>query len=206
VKTTSVSIAGPVQALINEFSKLPTVGPKTAARLVFYLLNRPRNEAQSLAEAILAVKDKVRFCSVCFSLTEEDPCSICTDEERDTNTICVVAEAKDIYAIERTDAFKGRYHVLGGLISPMDGIGAAQLRVKELVERIGSENPTEIILATNPNAEGEATALYLKRLLQPLHVAMSRLAYGLPIGADLDYADEVTLAKALEGRRYLSNE
>jgi recombination protein RecR len=199
----SSKLADPIQSLINEFSKLPTVGPKTAARLVFYLLNRPRNEAQSLAEAILAVKDKVRFCSVCFSLTEEDPCSICTDEERDTKTICVVAEAKDIYAIERTGAFKGRYHVLGGLISPMDGIGAAQLCVKELIERIGAENPTEIILATNPNAEGEATALYLTRLLQPLRVSTSRLAYGLPIGADLDYADEITLAKALEGRRQI---
>lgn len=193
-------LADPIQSLINEFSKLPTVGPKTAARLVFYLLNRPRNEAQSLAEAILAVKDKVRCCSVCFSLTEEDPCSICTDEERDTKTICVVAEAKDIYAIERTGVFKGRYHVLGGLISPMEGIGAAQLRVRELVERIGTENPTEVILATNPNAEGEATALYLSRLLQSLCPSLSRLAYGLPIGADLDYADEVTLARALEGR------
>jgi len=128
VPTKSGSITGPVQALINEFSKLPTVGAKTAARLVFHLLNRPRNEAQSLAEAILAVKDKVRFCSVCFSLTEDDPCDICTDEERDRSIICVVAEAKDIYAIERTGAFKGRYHVLGGLISPMDGIGTAQLR------------------------------------------------------------------------------
>ncbi len=197
------SVAGPVQALINEFSKLPTVGPKTAARLVFYLLNRPRNEAQSLAEAILAVKDKVRFCSICFSLTEDDPCHLCTDERRDASIICVVAEAKDIYAIERTSAFKGRYHVLGGLISPMDGIGPAQLRVKELIERIGSESPHEIILATNPNAEGEATALYLSRLLQPLGVTVTRLAYGLPIGGDLDYADEVTLAKALEGRRTL---
>lgn len=197
------AIAGPVQALINEFSKLPTVGPKTAARLVFYLLNRPRNEAQSLAEAILAVKDKVRFCSTCFSLTEEDPCSLCIDERRDAKTICIVAEAKDIYAIERTGAFRGRYHVLGGLISPMDGIGPAQLRVKEIVERIGAESPTEIILATNPNAEGEATALYLSRLLQPLGVTITRLAYGLPIGGDLDYADEVTLAKALEGRRVL---
>jgi recombination protein RecR len=201
VPTKSGSITGPVQALINEFSKLPTVGQKTAARLVFHLLNRPRHEAQSLAEAILAVKDKVRFCSVCFSLTEDDPCDICTDEERDPTIICVVAEAKDIYAIERTGAFKGRYHVLGGLISPMDGIGTAQLRVKELVERIGLENPIEIILATNPNAEGEATALYLSRLLHPLATAVSRLAYGLPIGADLDYADEVTLARALEGRR-----
>jgi recombination protein RecR len=197
------TIVGPIQALINEFSKLPTVGPKTAARLVFYLLNRPRHEAHALAEAILAVKDKVRFCSSCFSLTEHDPCEICTDERRDAKTICVVAEAKDIYAIERTGAYKGRYHVLGGLISPMDGIGPAQLHVKELVERIGTESPHEVILATNPNAEGEATALYLSRLLQPLGATVTRLAYGLPIGGDLDYADEVTLAKALEGRRTL---
>ena len=197
------SVAAPVAALINEFSKLPTVGPKTAARLVFYLLNRPRHEAQALAEAILNVKDHVRFCSTCYSLTETDPCDVCSDPDRDAATICVVAEAKDVYAIERTGAFKGRYHVLGGLISPMDGIGPAQLRVKELVERIGREAPREIILATNPNAEGEATALYLSRLLQPLGVMVTRLAYGLPIGGDLDYADEITLAKALEGRTAL---
>jgi recombination protein RecR len=197
------SVAGPVAALINEFSKLPTIGPKTAARLVFYLLNRPRNEAQTLAEAILAVKDHVRFCSVCFSLTERDPCDLCTDERRDASIVCVVAEAKDVYAIERSGAFKGRYHVLGGLISPMDGIGPAQLRVKELVERIGREEPREIMIATNPNAEGEATALYLSRLLQPLGVSVTRLAYGLPIGGDLDYADEITLAKAVEGRTTL---
>ncbi len=199
----SNGIAGPVETLINEFSKLPTVGPKTAARLVFYLLNRPRNEAQELAEAIIAVKDRVRLCSTCFAITEEDPCEFCTDERRDGKTICVVAEAKDIYALERTHAFKGRYHVLGGLISPMDGIGPAQLHVKELVERIAAEAPHEIIIATNPNAEGEATALYLSRLLTPLGVSVTRLAYGLPIGGDLDYADEVTLAKAIEGRRVL---
>jgi len=197
------SIAGPVQALINEFSKLPTIGPKTAARLVFHLLNRPRNEAQALSEAIVAVKDKVRFCSICFSLTEHDPCDLCTDERRDGTMICVVAEAKDIYAIERTGAYKGRYHVLGGLISPMDGVGPPQLRVKELVERVGRDEPAEIILATNPNAEGEATALYLSRLISPLGTQVTRLAYGLPIGGDLDYADEITLAKALEGRRTL---
>ena len=197
------SIAGPVQALINEFSKLPTIGPKTAARLVFYLLNRPRNEAQSLAEAILSVKDRVQLCSTCFSITEDDPCPICSDERRDAKMICVVAEAKDIYALERTGVYKGHYHVLGGLISPMDGIGPAQLRVKELVDRIGAEHPCEIIIATNPNAEGEATALYLSRLLTPLGVTVTRLAYGLPIGGDLDYADEVTLAKAIEGRRTL---
>jgi recombination protein RecR len=201
--SSSGSIAGPVAALINEFSKLPTVGPKTAARLVFYLLNRPRHEAQTLAEAIIAVKDRVRFCSICYSLTENDPCALCTDDRRDPHLMCVVAEAKDVYAIERTSAFRGRYHVLGGLISPMDGIGPAQLRVKELIERIGREDPREIILATNPNAEGEATALYLSRLINPLGVAVTRLAYGLPIGGDLDYADEITLAKALEGRTTL---
>ncbi|MFY9632311.1 MAG: recombination mediator RecR [Candidatus Cybelea sp.] len=197
------TVATPVAALINELSKLPTIGPKTAARLVFHLLNRPRHEAQSLAEAILAVKDKVGFCSICYSLSELDTCEFCTDDRRDARAICVVAEAKDVYAIERTGAFKGRYHVLGGLISPMDGIGPAQLHVKELVERIGREDPQEIILATNPNAEGEATALYLARLIQPLGVSVTRLAYGLPIGGELDYADELTIAKAIEGRRAL---
>jgi recombination protein RecR len=167
------------------------------------LLNRPRNEAQSLAEAIIALKDKVRLCSICFSITEADPCVICCDDRRDGTTICVVAEAKDIFALERTSAYKGRYHVLGGVISPMDGIGPAQLRVKELIERIERERPQEIIVATNPNAEGEATALYLSRLIAPLGVSVTRLAYGLPIGGDLDYADEVTLAKAIEGRRAL---
>jgi recombination protein RecR len=195
------TVAGPVAALINELSKLPTIGPKTAARLVFHLLNRPRNEAQSLAEAILAVKDKVLFCSICYSLSETDPCELCTDERREAQMICVVAEPKDVYAIERTGAYRGRYHVLGGLISPMDGIGPAQLHVKELVERVGREEPREVILATNPNAEGEATAIYLSRLLQPLGPAVTRLAYGLPIGAELDYADELTITKALEGRR-----
>jgi len=170
---------------------------------VFHILNRPRSEAQSLAEAILAVKDRVRLCSRCFSLTEEDPCAICTDERRDSSAICVVAEAKDIFAVERTSAYRGRYHVLGGLISPMDGIGPSQLRVRELLERIGREQPSEVIIATNPNAEGEATALYLSRCITPSGTAVTRLAYGLPIGGDLDYADEVTLARALEGRRAL---
>jgi recombination protein RecR len=166
-------------------------------------LNRPRAEAESLAAAILAVKDRVKLCSRCFSLTEGDPCDLCTDDRRDATLFCVVAEAKDIYAIERTSAYRGRYHVLGGLISPMDGIGPAQLRVKELIERIACENPDEVVIATNPNAEGEATALYLSRLITPSGVRVTRLAYGLPIGGDLDYADEVTLAKALEGRRAL---
>ncbi|MBV8354503.1 MAG: recombination protein RecR [Candidatus Eremiobacteraeota bacterium] len=196
-------IAGPVQALINEFSKLPTVGQKTAARLVFHLLNRPRADAQSLADAIVALKDRVRLCSECAAITEDDPCAICADERRDAELLCVVAEAKDVFALERTGAYKGRYHVLGGLISPMDGIGPAQLRVKPLIERIGAHPPREVVIATNPNAEGEATALYLSRLIAPLGPAVTRLAYGLPIGGDLDYADEITLARALEGRRPL---
>jgi len=168
------------------------------------LLNRPRSEAQSLAEAILAVKDRIKLCSRCFALTEDDPCSLCTDPRRDATLLCAVAEAKDIYALERTSAYHGRYHVLGGVISPMDGIGPAQLRIKELIERIAAEGPDELLIATNPNAEGEATALYLARLISPSGVRVTRLAYGLPIGGDLDYADEVTLAKALEGRRTLS--
>jgi recombination protein RecR len=196
-------VAGPVAALINEFSKLPTIGPKTAARLVFHLLNKPRADAELLADAIIALKDRVRLCTRCFSITEEDPCAICGDPRREARLLCVVAEAKDIYALERTSAYNGRYHVLGGLISPMDGIGPAQLRVKELIERIGSNGFEEVIVATNPNAEGEATALYLSRLIGPLGVLVTRLAYGLPIGGDLDYADEVTLAKAIEGRRTL---
>ena len=171
--------------------------------MVFHLLNRPRADAQSLADAILSLKDRVRLCSRCGAITEDDPCAICSDERRDAALLCVVAEAKDVFALERTSAYKGRYHVLGGLISPMDGIGPAQLRVKALIERIGAESPREVVIATNPNAEGEATALYLSRLIAPLGPAVTRLAYGLPIGGDLDYADEVTLARALEGRRSL---
>lgn len=182
---------------------MPTIGPKTAARLVFHLLNKPKADAELLAEAIIALKERVRLCSRCFSITEDDPCDICKDARRDGTMFCVVAEAKDIYALERTSAYNGRYHVLGGLISPMDGIGPAQLRVKELIDRIASEGPIEVIVATNPNAEGEATALYLSRLIAPSGVNVTRLAYGLPIGGDLDYADEVTLTKALEGRRTL---
>ncbi|MDQ6779941.1 MAG: recombination mediator RecR [Candidatus Eremiobacteraeota bacterium] len=196
-------LATPLSALIGELEKLPTIGPKTAARLAFYLLSVSREEAGALSRAILDVKDKVRFCSRCFSLTEADPCALCTDQRRDPHVICVVGEAKDVYAIERTMSFRGRYHVLGGLISPIDGIGVGQLRIKELVDRVSAEGIKEIIVATNPNAEGESTALYLAKLLTPLGVQVSRLAYGLPIGGDLDYADEITLARALEGRRAL---
>jgi recombination protein RecR len=191
-------VAGPLADLIRELEKLPTIGPKTAARLAYYLLSASREDASSLADAIVGIKDRVRFCSRCFSLTEDDPCPICSDPQRDGSVLCVVGEPKDVYAVERTSSFRGRYHVLGGLISPMEGIGVGQLKVKELIDGI-----KEVIIATNPNAEGESTALYLARLLQPLGVAVTRLAYGLPIGGDLDYADEVTLARALEGRRSL---
>lgn len=196
-------LATPLSTLISELEKLPTIGPKTAARLAFHLLAISRDEASLLSRAILDVKDKVRFCSRCFALTEQDPCALCSDERRDSSLICVVGEPKDVYAIERTMSYRGRYHVLGGLISPIEGIGVGQLRIKELVDRVGAENIKEVIVATNPNAEGESTALYLARLLTPLGVQVSRLAYGLPIGGDLDYADEVTVARALEGRRAL---
>ena len=151
----------------------------------------------------MALKERVRLCSRCFAITEDDPCSICDDTRRDASIICVVGEAKDVFAIERTSAYHGRYHVLGGLISPMDGIGPSQLRVRELIERVTAESPAEVVIATNPNADGEATALYLSRLLTPSGVNVTRLAYGLPIGGDLDYADENTLARAIEGRRTL---
>jgi recombination protein RecR len=196
-------IAGPLSNLIGELEKLPTVGPKTAARLAFYLLSASREDAAALAEAIVAVKEKIRFCKRCFSLTEGDECSICRDPRRDPTVVCVVGEAKDVYAVERAMTFNGRYHVLGGLISPMEGIGVGQLHVKELLDRLEPEHIKEVIVATNPNAEGESTALYLHRLIAPTGVKVTRLAYGLPIGGELDYADETTLARALEGRRTL---
>jgi recombination protein RecR len=194
-------VAGPLAELIRELEKLPTIGPKTAARLAYHLLSASREDAESLAGAIVGIKDRIRLCSRCFSLTELDPCSICSDTQRDGSVLCVVGEPKDVYAIERTSSFRGRYHVLGGLISPMEGIGVGQLKVKELIDRIAAEHIEEVIIATNPNAEGESTALYLARLLQPHGVKVTRLAYGLPIGGDLDYADEITLARSLEGRR-----
>jgi len=196
-------VAAPLADLIRELEKLPTIGPKTAARLAYHLLSASREDAAALAEAIVGVKDRVRFCAKCFSLAEDALCPICSDLRRDSAVLCVVGEPKDVYAVERTSSFRGRYHVLGGLISPMEGIGVGQLKVKELIERIDAEGVKEVIIATNPNAEGESTALYLARMLQPLGVAVTRLAYGLPIGGDLDYADEITLARALEGRRAL---
>lgn len=196
-------VAGPLAELIRELEKLPTIGPKTAARLAYHLLGASREDADALAQAIVGVKERIRFCSRCFSLTDVDPCAVCGDPQRDASVICVVAEPKDVYAIERTSSFRGRYHVLGGLISPMEGRGVAQLTIKELIDRLEPEHIDEVIIATNPNAEGESTALYLARLLAPHDVKVTRLAYGLPIGGDLDYADEVTLARSLEGRRTL---
>jgi recombination protein RecR len=170
---------------------------------VFHLLNRPRGDADALADAIVALKERVQLCSRCYSITEHDPCPVCADPQRDGSMICVVADSKDLFAIERTSAYDGRYHVLGGLISPMDGIGPSDLRVRELIDRIAADAPAEIVIATAPNAEGETTAGYLSRLIAPSGTKVTRLAYGLPIGGDLDYADENTLARAIEGRRIL---
>ena len=193
--------AGPVQDLIDELGRLPGVGPKSAQRIAFHLLKLPKSDAVRLATAIVEVKDKVTFCPRCFNIAEGAECSICTDTRRDTTVICVVEEPKDIVSVEKTGEFKGRYHVLQGAISPIEGIGPDQLRVRELLARLDPEGTTEIILCTNPNLEGEATAMYLSRLIKPLGIMVTRIASGLPVGGDLEYADEVTLGRALEGRR-----
>jgi recombination protein RecR len=194
--------AQPVARLINELARLPGIGPKTASRLTYHLLRASRDEAISLAEAILDVKERVRLCSSCFNTTEADPCAICLDSNRD-RTICVVEEPLDVLALERTGQFRGRYHVLHGAVSPVEGIGPDQLKIRELVDRVERERPEEIIVATNLDLPGEATAAYLHRLLAPLGITVSRPASGLPAGGDLEYADEVTLGRALIGRRVL---
>ncbi|MBI4287399.1 MAG: recombination protein RecR [Chloroflexi bacterium] len=196
-----IPTAPPVARLIEELHKLPGIGPKTAQRLAYHLLRSPKEYAQSLAEAIVAVKERVVLCSRCQNITEDDPCLICRDEKRDNSLICVVEEPLDILALEKSGSFKGLYHVLHGALSPLDGIGPEDLKVRELLERLKGENVAELILATNPNLEGEATAMYLHRLLSPLGVKITRLARGLPVGSDLEYADEVTLTRALEGRQ-----
>jgi recombination protein RecR len=190
-----------VVRLIEEFHKLPGIGPKSAQRLTYYLLRAPREEAQALAQAILEVKEKIVFCSVCQNVTDSDPCLICANTQRDSSLICVVEEPLDILALERTGSYDGIYHVLHGVLSPMDGIGPEDLKVEELLERLKDGSVTEVILATNPNLEGEATAMYLSRLLRPLGMKVTRLARGLPTGADLEYADDQTLSRALEGRQ-----
>jgi recombination protein RecR len=192
---------GPVQALIDELGRLPGIGPKSAQRIAFYLLRAAPEDANRLARSITEAKARVTWCRRCFNLAEGELCIYCRDERRDPTLLCVVEEPRDIVAVERTHEFNGRYHVLQGAISPIEGIGPEQLRVKELVRRVGDENVAEVILATNPNIEGEATAMYLAKLLKPLGLRITRLASGLPVGGDLEYADEVTLGRALEGRR-----
>ncbi len=192
---------GPIQDLIDELSRLPGIGPKSAQRLAFYMVKAPPEDAKRLAEAILAAKERVRFCRECFSVSEGDLCRICRDPGRDYTVICVVEESKDQAAIEKAGVIKGRYHVLGGAISPLEGIGPDDLRVQELLDRVGRDHVQEVILATNPNLEGNATAMYVAALLKPIGVKVTRLASGLPVGGDLEYADEVTLGQALEGRR-----
>ena len=198
-----VPTAQPVSRLIEEFHKLPGIGPKTAQRLTYFLIRMPEEEARSLAEAILAVKEKIVLCSTCHNITDSDPCLICQGEGRDQIKICVVEEPLDILALERTREYKGLYHVLHGVISPMDGIGPDDLKIKELLARLQGSEVEEVILATNPSLEGEATAMYLHRLFGPLGIRVTRLARGLPFGADLEYADEATLTKALQGRQEL---
>ena len=192
---------GPIQDLIDELSRLPGIGPKSAQRLAFYIVKAPAEDARRLSEALVAAKDKVRFCTECFAVSEGDRCRICRDPGRDPTVICVVEESKDQAAIEKAGVIKGRYHVLGGAISPLEGIGPDDLRVQELLDRVQRDNVHEVILATNPNLEGNATAMYVAALLRPSGVRVTRLASGLPVGGDLEYADEVTLGQALEGRR-----
>jgi recombination protein RecR len=191
----------PVQVLIDELGRLPGIGPKSAQRIAFHLLKMPTEDAARLADAITEAKARVRFCERCFNVADDTLCPICNDDSRDTSVVCVVEESRDIVAIERTGEFKGRYHVLLGAISPLEGIGPEQLKVRELVQRIDPEGITEVILCTNPNTEGEVTAMYLARLLKPIGLDVTRIASGLPVGGDLEYADELTLGRALEGRR-----
>ena len=194
-------LAEPVARLIEEFNKLPGIGPKSAQRLTYFLLRMPAEQARALAEAILGVKERIVFCSICHNITESNPCVICRTDARDRSMICVVEEPLDILALERTRQYGGLYHVLHGVISPMDGIGPDDLKIEELLARLQDGSVKEVILATNPNLEGEATAMYLQRLIAPLGIMVTRLARGLPVGGDLEYADEVTLSRALEGRQ-----
>lgn len=192
---------GVIQDLIDELGRLPGVGPKSAQRIAFHLLQADPVDVRRLAEVLLEVKARVKFCSICFNVSEDEQCRICRDPRRDASVLCVVEEYKDVVAIERTREFRGRYHVLGGAISPIDGIGPDQLRIRELLARLADGTVTEVILATDPNLEGEATATYLTRMLKPMDLRITRLASGLPVGGDLEYADEVTLGRAFAGRR-----
>lgn len=192
-----------IQKLLDELERMPGVGPKSAQRIAYWLLNTDRETALRLADAIVEVKDSVHFCKRCFNYAEDDLCEICASSRRDASAICVVSEPRDIAAIERTSAYSGVYHVLGGALSPMEGVGPDDLRISELMARLASEDVSEVLLATNPNVEGETTAAYLARLIKPLGVKVTRLASGLPVGGDLEFADEVTLGRAIESRRVL---
>jgi recombination protein RecR len=189
-----------LEKLVEQFSKFPGIGKKTAQRMAFFVLKERKEEVEALAQAILDAKNKVGYCSICFNITEEDPCSICGDEKRDRSIICVVEEANDVVALEKTNQYKGLFHVLGGVLSPLDGVGPDDLKIKELLSRLKGGEIKEVIIATNPNTEGEATAIYLSRLIKPLGIKVTRIARGLPAGGDLEYADQITLANALEGR------
>lgn len=193
--------AAPIARLIEEFEKLPGIGHKTAQRLAFHVLDMPQEKADRLANAISEAKRKTKFCSVCGNLTDSDVCPLCSSEKRDASVICVVEDARDVVAMEKIREFKGLYHVLHGAISPMQGIGPEDIKIKELLARIRAGSISEVIIATNPNIEGEATAMYISKLVKPLGIKTTRIAHGIPVGGDLEYADEVTLAKALEGRR-----
>ena len=195
-----------LQKLIDELGKLPGVGPKSAQRIAFHLIKIPEQDALSLADAIQQAKQKVRFCETCFNMSDEAICEICSDSQRDSSLVCVVEEPRDIVALERTREYKGLYHVLQGAINPIDGIGPEQLKIRELLERLKGDTVVEVILCTNPNIEGEATAMYLAKLIEPLGIQVSRIASGLPVGGDLEYADELTLGRALEGRRNISGD
>ena len=192
-----------IASLIEHFQKFPSVGPKSAQRMAFYLLRMPKSEVEKFAQSMIEAKENTKTCEICFNLSLTSPCEICQSTLRDKSTICVVAETKDLIAIEKTNEYKGLYHVLQGLISPMDGIGADDIRIKELLNRLTDEKVKEVILALSPSVEGEATSLYLNKLIKPFGVKISRIAFGLPVGADLEYADEITIAKAIEGRREL---
>ncbi len=195
---------GPIQDLIDELGRLPGIGPKGAQRIAFHILATDKADVERLAATLREVTEKVRFCDVCFNISESDTCRVCRDPRRDRTSICVVEESKDVMAIERTHEFRGLYHVLGGAISPIDNVGPADLRISELCKRLADGTVTEVILATDPNLEGEATATFISRLLIPMGVTVSRLASGLPVGGDLEYADEITLGRAFQGRRQLT--
>ena len=199
--TDGVPAAAPVTRLVEEFHKLPGIGPKMASRLTYYLIRMPEEDARSLAEAIVAVKERIILCSYCYNIADAEPCAICANPNRDRSRICVVEEALDIVALERTGSYRGLYHVLHGVISPMNGIGPNDLRIRQLLARLDRETVQEVILATNPNLEGEATSMYIQRLIAPLVPRVTRPARGLPVGGDLEYADALTLGRAIEGRQ-----